>query len=129
MYANLIKAPQGRGRRTRRGRQVAGSCRLSLGIAVETFGGDGHQLRDSGEVPVGIDHPGVPDVDREDRQAPFDVATLLVETQCAAYDEGMAEIVQPVMGMVPAHLPAQLATHPVQRVQHASLINGPAIVT
>ena len=43
--------------------------------------------------------------------------------------EGMAQIVEPVMGMVPAYLPAQLATHPVQRVQHARLINGSAIVT
>ena len=96
---------------------------------METLGGDGHQLRDASEVPVGIDHPGVPDVDREVRQAPFDVAPLLVEAQCATYDEGVAQIVQPVMGMITAHLPAQLATHPVQRVQHAPLIKGPAIVT
>ena len=45
----------------------AGSCWLSLSVTVETFGGDGHQLRDAGEVPVGIDHLGVPGVDREDR--------------------------------------------------------------
>ena len=91
---------------------------------METFGGDGHQLRDSGEVPVGIDHLGVPDVDREGRQAPLDVVTLFVEAQYAAHDEGMAQIVEPVMGVVPAYLSAQLATHLVQRVQHARLIDG-----
>ena len=54
----------------------------------------------------------------------LDVVTLLVEAQYAAHDEGMAQIVEPVMGMVPAYLPAQLATHLVQRVQHARLIDG-----
>lgn len=59
---------------------------------MEALSRDGHQLGDPREVPVGIDHLGVPHVDRDCRQTLLNSAALLIEAQYAADDKGMAQI-------------------------------------
>lgn len=51
-------------RRSRQVPQARGSLRRSLGVTVEAFGGDGHQLGNAGEVPVGVRHLGMSNVGR-----------------------------------------------------------------
>src|SRR5690606_36213642 len=104
------------------------SSRRSLDIAVEALGGETHELWSAGEVPVGIDHLRMTDVNRQRGETTLDHPVPLVEAHGAAHDKRVAQIVKPVMSVVSAYLQPELSAQRMQRVEHASLIHGSAVV-
>ena len=92
---------------------------------LEALADDRHQIRDAGQIPVGIGQLRVADIGRECRHGVADIGAVLMPKLDATADEGVAQIVNARLGVGAARRPAEFASQPLEHPMDGPLRQQP----
>lgn len=96
---------------------------------MKAIGGDRHQLRDTGDIPVRIRDFGMADIDRQPGDGLVNRSAFFIKADDIVDDAGVAQIMQPMVRMLSPWSPPELTTYGLQGVQHGGLSRGMPIGT
>src|SRR3989304_5261231 len=86
---------------------------------LEALGGDAHQLRNGGEIPVSVRHLGVAEIGRERQNLAIDIGAVLVPAQEPAHGEAVAQVVDARSACASPSGPTQSLPEPAEGLFHS----------
>ena len=77
---------------------------------LESLSGDRHEIRDAGQIPIGIRESCVTDVGRERRHGVVEISAVLMPKLNTATDESVAQVVDAHFAMAASCTPTEVAS-------------------
>src|SRR5260370_15843565 len=74
--------------------RLAGSRIQALPSFLQPLGGCPQQFRGAGQIPIGVGNVGMPEIGRQDWQAPFGVLTIAIPAQQRLDCKSVTKVVQ-----------------------------------
>jgi hypothetical protein len=101
--------------------------RTSLGEPLKPSRNDGHQVGDSGEIPVGISHLGMADVSGKRKYDVINIYALLIPLLNAVADKRVTEIMYPRKWMITTSNPPKLSSKALKDAMNSGLFEADSL--
>src|SRR5215471_2305037 len=101
---------------------------LELPSEFQAAGGEAHQFRLNGKIPVGICHMPVPQERRQYRQAPLDILVGPIPLHQRKDSKSVSKIVEPRTLVVPRPAQADLSRQIVERSTNRRAVQTAAVI-